>query len=1126
MYNLWRQDIMTFSHVNVQTGYSLMQSTVQIDGLVKRAKELHMSALAITDEHVLYGVIPFYKACIREGIHPMIGMNVCVETSDGQRHMCTVLAKNNTGYEQISRVSTLLQIHKQSSISFEDFKEHVNEHIICIYHAMNSYFIELCNTRKYEDVHTHMLKWQELVGNSNFYMGIQDHGNREERSMNLHVHTLWKDYSIQAVAIQNVRYLHESDEESYRCLRSIEAGELLDERENMSEDKRRHLRSIEEMNQLFNDVFPEALQATVEIANACHVRFDFDHVHMPLFPTTAEKSAEIIMRALCEQGLEQRFEEPNEKAIKRMNMELNIIETMGFSDYFLIVADFVSFAKRQGIMVGPGRGSAAGSLVAYLLGITNVDPIKHDLLFERFLNPERKSLPDIDIDFSDHRRDEVINYVKEKYGKERVAQIITFGTFGPRSLVREISKAIGLNEKDEKYVLQQIPTQAHESIVTYVKQSKELFSYIEQSTKLQQLFRYARVLEGLPRHTSTHAAGVVISKDPLTTYTPLTVGSGGEYITQFAMNEIEAVGLLKMDFLGLRNLTLLERLVSLVERVSNKPFDLEGIPNKDPATFTMLSEGLTAGVFQFESAGMTRVLSTLRPTEFDDLVAVNALYRPGPMDYISTFIARKNGSEKITYPHDDVAPILEQTYGVLVYQEQIMQLANIIAGLSYGEADILRRAISKKDHLLMDKMKQAFLNGCIQNGYDKQVAIQLYDWIVAFSNYGFNKSHSVAYSTIAYQLAYIKAHEPLVFFTCLLSSTNQSDQIARYTKEAESQGIKIMPPDINRSYQGYSLEKKTIRMGLLSIKGIGYPTVKEIIDVRKDRRFNNLFDFCMRLSIKKVNRRAIETLIRAGTFDSTYSNRNSLLHSLDQALEQAVLFKEFHEQPSLLEEQIDLRPHYADVDDMDVLEKLQEEKEFIGRYASSHPLEEVRPHLLAKRFTPLKKFNPEIMKKKSVLSAGIVQSIRKIRTKRGDSMAFVTVSDEEAEVDTVVFPNVFREVSNWLDEQSIVHMSGKVEERNGRTQYVISNIEPLDISSLMKEITKKLYVKFIDENERDALNQMAQLAQSYKGSVPIIVYEERRKQSYQLSSQYHVNGTEECMQTFKELFGADNVVLK
>lgn len=1116
---------MAFTHVNIQTGYSLMKSTIQIDQLVQQAKKYNMKSLAITDEHVLYGVIPFYKKCKKAGIHPMIGMNVHVETSDGDRHICTVLAKNNEGYAHISRMSTFIQLHAESFISFEQFQTYMDENTICIYQSMGPFFTQFSETNTYEDIFAYIRTWQDLVGKENFYLGIQDHGSLEERRTTQHVRQLYDQYQVQAVAIQEVYYLHENDEEAYRCLRAMQAGQLLGERPSTARDKRRHFRTMAEMKELFTDVFPEAIEATQEIARQCHVQFDFEHVHMPSFPIPEGKDVDVFLRELCERGLHERFNKADPTVLARMNMELEIIQTMGFSDYFLIVADFIDYAKREGIAVGPGRGSAAGSLVAYLLGITNVDPIKHDLLFERFLNPERKSLPDIDVDFSDHRRDEVIEYVKNKYGKERVAQIITFGTYGPRSLVREIGKVIELNDQDEKFVLQHIPAQAHHSIVTYVKQSKELFSYIEQSQTLQKLFRYARVLEGLPRHTSTHAAGVVISKEPLTTYTPLTVGASGEYITQFAMNEIEAVGLLKMDFLGLRNLSLLERLQKMIERQTKKEFALEDIPEQDEATFAMLSKGLTAGVFQFESAGMTRVLETLEPTEFEDLVAVNALYRPGPMEYISTFIDRKNGTEKITYPHVDVAPILKQTYGVLVYQEQIIQLSHQIARLSYGEADILRRGISKKDHHLMGEMKQRFIEGCLINGYDDQVATQLFDWIVKFSNYGFNKSHSVAYSTIAYQLAYIKAHEPHVFFTCLLSSTNQGDQIDRYMKEAEALGITIAPPDINQSYFGYSLEGETIRMGLLSIKGIGYQIVQEIIDGRKEGKYKHLFDFSMRVSPKKVNRKSLITLIRAGAFDSTYNNRRSLLDSVDQALEQAILFKEFHEQPSLLEEQIDLRPQYADVEDMDLLEKLQDEKEFIGRYASSHPLEEVRPILRRKKYTPFKSFCPS-SKRNQVISAGIVQSIRKIRTKRGDSMAFVTLSDEEAEAQGVIFPNVFRDVSNWLDEQEIVQMTGKVEERNGRIQYVISRIQQLDISTLKEEDPGILYVRLTHATDMDALHHIEQISHTYTGETPIIVYEERRKQSYQLASKYYVQVTKECLDAFKKQFGAGNVVFK
>lgn len=1116
---------MTFTHLQVRTGYSLMKSTVQIDSLIKRTKELNMTALAITDEHVLYGVIPFYKRCIDEGIKPIIGMIVHIQTDAGSVDTCTLLAKNNRGYEQLAQLSTYIQTNNYETISFESVSTYINEHTICIYHAINPYFTELCNDHMYEKVSEYIDQWKHVVQDDNFYIGIQDHGKSKERTMTNHVRHLYTTTSTQVVALQDVRYVHAHDEEAYHCLQAMDRGELLEESKEKKTVRRRYVRSQEEMEQLFTEVFPEALAATADIARKCDVTFDFNNVHMPAFPVPEDERADTYVRTLCENGLKERYEDVTQVVIDRMNMELQTIRAMGFSDYFLIVADFVAHAKREGIVVGPGRGSAAGSLVAYLLGITNVDPIKHDLLFERFLNPERRTLPDIDIDFSDHRRDEVINYVKEKYGKEKVAQIITFGTFGPRSLIREVGKAIELNEKDMDFVLKQMPLQANASIVTYVKQSKELYSYIEQSQKLQQLFRYASTLEGLPRHTSTHAAGVVISKDPLTTHTPLTIGADGEYITQFAMNELEAVGLLKMDFLGLRNLSLLERLVSMIERTSKKEFDLTEIPVQDEATFKMLSEGRTSGVFQFESAGMTRVLTDLQPTVFDDLVAVNALYRPGPMEYISTFIARKNGKEQVVYPHEDVAPILKKTYGVLIYQEQIIQLAHRIAGLTYAEADVLRRAISKKDLHMMEELKQSFINGCLENEYERNVAEQLFDWIVRFSNYGFNKSHSVAYSTISYQLAYIKAHEPLIFYTCLLSSTNQSEQIARYMKEAEAQGITILPPDINLSFHGYRLEKQGIRMGLLSIKGIGYQIVQEIISVRKNGRFSTIFDFCMRVSTKKVNRKTIETLIRAGTFDSTHKNRMSLLASLEQAFEQAALFKEFHEQPNLLGEDIDLRPQYTNVEDMDLLEKLLEEKELIGRYASSHPLKQFRPELMNEGFIPIKRFD-KTMLKREVRTVGIIQSIRKIRTKRGDSMAFVTVADEEGEVDGVIFPNVFRTVSNSLDEQQIVQLSGKVEERNKRTQYVISTIRPFDLHAFQEEKKQgsTLYIKMTKENGEDALEELRDLARSFSGRVPIIVYDEKEKQSYQLSSSYNIEATKLCIDAFKKRFGEENVV--
>jgi DNA polymerase-3 subunit alpha len=879
------------------------------------------------------------------------------------------------------------------------------------------------------------------------------------------------------------------------------------------------------MEQLFGADWPEVVEETGVIADRCHVILAFDQRMLPSYPVPEQMDAHTYLENICRENVSQKYEVVTDEIADRLAYELNVIRSMQFSDYFLIVWDFVSYAKEQNILVGPGRGSAAGSLVAYVLGITEVDPIKYGLLFERFLNPERVTMPDIDIDFSDQRRDEVIDYVRDKYGNDHVGQIITFGTFAARSLLRELFKTMDVDQQDAYFILKEIPVQTRQPIAAYVKESQDLQQYIKQSDKLKVLFAIAAKLEGLPRHMSTHAAGVVISEEPLVEHVPLTVGTHDTHLTQYAMNDLESIGLLKMDFLGLRNLTLLERILQTLRFTANQIITLEDIPDEDEKTYALLQEGRTNGVFQLESQGMKQVLIRLRPTTFEDIVAVNALFRPGPMENIPVYIDRKHGREKVAYPHPDLEPILKKTYGVLIYQEQIMQIAHNIAGFSLGQADILRRAVSKKQQQVMDEQHEIFIRGCLDNGYTADIAEEIFQWIVKFSNYGFNRSHAVAYSKISYQLAYLKAHYPASFFAELLSSAvNQQDKADLYIKELKALGLTLAPPSINKSFGKYTVEGQQIRMGFRSIKGIGRQVIKEIIRVRKEGAFSSLFDFCLRVPLTVINRRTLETLIMAGAFDELHDNRASLLASIDQAMEQGELFKEFGGQSSLFQDKLNLEESYVEMEDFSLMKKLADEKELLGIYVSSHPFHKYRGVLRANGYIAMLDAQ-KLVGKRNLKGAGIVQAIKTIRTKRGDPMAFLTVNDETGDMEAVVFPDLYRDVHRWLSEEMLVTFTGKVESRNNQLQWIMSDMEVFNEQEWVINEHQRLFIKITDDNSKNVLAIIQNIANQNRGRTPIIVYDQEAKKTYQLSNEYLVHPNDTCLKLLRDHFGEDNVVL-
>lgn len=1113
---------MPFTHLQVRSGYSMMKSTIKLNKLVEQAKEFRMGAIALTDENVLHGAVSFYRLCMDAGIKPIIGMVISVQESTGETIQLIALAKNNQGYKNLLQISSTIQT---AGIGFIDQKQLLayGQGIIFVLPVANSSLDQLAEAQRSEEMVAYIKGWNEMLPGLPIYIGVQ---SVEKLQFSI-LKQVCKSLPNEAIAISDVRYLLREDHKAYNCLRAMEQGEKWSYQTETSVQENQYFQTPEEVATSYQE-WPELIENASEVVEQCQVKLVLDQPALPKFPLTETKSASSYLKDLCEIAFEVKYPNATNDTRDRLERELEVIERMQFSDYFLIVWDFVQYAKQQSIMVGPGRGSASGSIVAYLLDITEVDPIKYHLLFERFLNPERISMPDIDIDFSDNRRDEVIGYVKEKYGKEHVAQIGTFGTFATRSIIRELCKTMEITAEELSFILKEIPSQGAKAVAESLRHSTSLMEYVKQSPQLQQLFKIAIKLEGLPRHLSTHAAGIVISERPLVESTPLTTSGNVEmYLTQFAMKDIEAVGLLKMDFLGLRNLTLIERIVRTVEKNENRSIIVKDLPLNDTKTFELLQKGSTNGVFQLESTGMQRVLKDLYPTEFEDIVAVNALYRPGPMEFIPTYVSRKHGKEPINYAHPDLRVILEPTYGVLIYQEQIMQIANKMAGFSLGQADILRRAVSKKQKVQMEEIQQLFIQGCINNGYQQKVAEELFTWIIRFSNYGFNRSHAVAYSLISYQLAYLKANYPAYFLTDILSSVaGQHDKISLYAKEAKELGIKILQPSINKSYGGFIVEKGNIRIGLWSIKGISNQVIKEVLQVRKSGKFKHLFDFCLRVPVQIVNRPTLEALIMAGAFDETDNDRAKLLATIDQALEQGELFSEFDDQTSFFRDDLQLDVSYVQVEPFTSIQQLALEKELLGMYVSSHPLTTYREELRANGYLSLTQLQ-NMVGKNNRHTVVVVQYIKVIRTKRGDQMAFITLADEEMEMDAVVFPDVYREINRWIKEEMLVTIKGKPEERQNKIQLLVTQINQFD-STLFAEDNKKqrLFVKVDQETERETLILLKQLAEKYPGKTSVIVYHSLKDVTYQLASTYNLELERECLSKLNGALGKENVVVK
>ncbi|WP_053367375.1 DNA polymerase III subunit alpha [Bacillus sp. FJAT-27245] len=1116
---------MSFIHLQTYSAYSLLSSTASIPSLVSEAGKKGFKALALTDRNVLYGAIEFYKECIKHGIAPILGLtaDVLSEEKETEAFPLVLLAKNNAGFRNLLKISSAIQTKSRDGIPLK-WLRHYATGLIAITPGIQGEIEQLLLEGKGEEAGA-LAQLYNSIFDGDFYFSIQDHGLEEEKALLGVLPDLASKLGIGLAAANAVHYLERDDALAHECLLAIRDGaRLQEEGRNKLSGEEYYLKTAEEMVGLFGD-FPDALENTLDIAGRCAVSIDFGRFHMPKYPLEPGTAPEHMLGELCLSGLKERRPGFGDEYLERIQYELSVINKMNFNDYFLIVWDFMKYARERGILTGPGRGSAAGSLVAYSLYITDVDPLEHGLLFERFLNPERVTMPDIDIDFPDNRRDEVIDYVAAKYGELHVAQIATFGTLAAKAAIRDVGRAFGLSVKEVDSLSKAIPSRNGITLKEAYRESARLREFVSESPFNQKLFDTALKIEGLPRHTSTHAAGVVISEQQLVELVPIQAGHNNVFLTQYSMEHLEEIGLLKMDFLGLRNLSLLEAIVSAINREGKRKIDPRLIPLEDEKTYELLAKGETTGIFQLESEGMRKVLTRLRPTRFDDIVAVNALYRPGPMENIPLFISRKHGGEEIGYPHKDLEPILENTYGVIVYQEQIMQIASKMAGFTLGEADLLRRAVAKKKKEVLDREREHFVAGSVKKGYDKRVANEVYDLIVRFANYGFNKSHSVAYSVISCQLAYLKAHFPAHFMAALLSSVTGNDvKIAQYIRELKALGIPVFPPSVNKSVFNFKAENGGVRFGFGGIKGIGGTVARDILQERKRKPYADLFDFCIRLPQKTASRKTLETLVHSGCFDEFGKDRATLLASIDIAIEHAQLMSPGEDgQTGLFSDQSLMpAPKYMEVDPISLENKLAYEKEALGFYLSSHPLSMHETKLLAAGACLLAELEPG----PHVRHAGVyINAVKKIRTKKGEPMAFLTISDPSGEMEAVAFPDVYKRHSGLLNQGGLAVMDGKAEKRDEKVQFIIRSARDLD-SWLSERPNRRLYLRLTEENQEPArLKELKKILSSSKGEAEVVLHYDGSK-TVGLGPRYGVEPTDILLGLLADFLGKENVILK
>ncbi len=1126
----------SFVHLHCHTEYSLLDGAARIPDLVRSARELGMTSLAITDHGAMFGVIDFYNACRKEEIKPVLGCEVYVATRtmqdkqagvDDKQYHLVLLAENDEGYKNLLRLVSLGYtegFYYKPRVD-KDLLYRYNKGLIALSGCLAGEIAHFAMQGEMEKARAAAGEYRDIFGDA-FFLELQDHGLKEQGPVNRALVDIGRQLGIPVVATNDVHYVRKADAEIHDILLCIQTGKTVLDNQRMRFDSQEFfLKSPEEMAAIFGEI-PSSLTNTALIAERCQVNLESGKLHLPEYRVPDGYNVDSYLRELCYRGARERYGEVADEVAARIDFELGVISQMGFSGYFLIVWDFIHYARQKGVLVGPGRGSAAGSIVSYCLGITNLDPLPYGLLFERFLNPERVSMPDIDIDFCFERRQEVIDYVFDRYGRDRVAQIITFGTMAARAAVRDVGRALGMPYAEVDRVAKLIPPELGMTIDKAL-QTQELARLYEGDEQVAKLIDVARALEGMPRHASIHAAGVVIAKETLTNYLPLYRTSDGVIATQFAKETVEKLGLLKMDLLGLRTLTVIGEAVNLIRETRGTTLDMDALPLDDPATYDLLGRGETIGVFQLESSGMRAILRDLRPEAFEDVIALVALYRPGPLGsgMVDDFIQRKHGVKEVIYLHPLLQPILKDTYGVILYQEQVMRIASDMAGFTLGEADLLRRAMGKKKPEIIAGLRSRFVEGAVKKGVNPSVAGQVFDLMEYFAGYGFNKSHSAAYALIAYQTAYLKANYPAEFMAALLTSVkDHTDKVSVYVEECRRLEIDVLPPDVNESRENFTIAGGKIRFGLAAIKNVGLGAVQAIIEAReKGGPFKSLVDFLERVDGRLINKRAMESLIKAGAFGSLGAYRSQLLAVLDQALEiahkaqkekdsgQMSLFGGFDEPGASYEVAL---PRMTELPRRELLAL---EKETMGLYISGHPLSQYR-HLLRSVSSANCHEVAEMTAGKQVILGGLLTGLKRITTKKGEPMAFFTLEDLTGRVEVVVFPRVFEQARLLLGPDAAVLVTGTVAANGDEKKILADSITSLDQGAEVR-IT-------ITDAEQAKLDEAISLLRRYVGPSQVRIVRVGGDPGRRMKEEFSVDLATPVIGKLKELLGSHRVQVR
>ena len=1145
---------MNFTHLHVHTEYSLLDGSNKIKEYVDRVKALGMDSAAITDHGVMYGVIDFYRAARAAGINPILGCEVYVApgsrfdreagSGDDRYYHLVLLAENNQGY------SNLMKIVSKGFVEGFYYKPRVDlsllekyhEGIIALSACLAGEVARFLTRGMYEDAKKAALRYQDIFGKGNFFLELQDHGIPEQQNVNQQLLKMHRETGIDLVATNDVHYTLAEDAQPHDVLLCLQTGKKLADEDRMRyEGGQYYVKSPEEMERLF-PYAPEALENTHKIAQRCHVEIEFGVTKLPKFDVPEGYTSWEYLNELCFRGLEERYQPVTEELKERLNYELSTIRNMGYVDYFLIVWDFIKYARDHDIMVGPGRGSAAGSLVAYTLGITQLDPIRYDLLFERFLNPERVSMPDIDVDFCFERRQEVIDYVRRKYGDDCVVQIVTFGTLAARGVIRDVGRVMDLPYAQVDTIAKMIPQELNITIDKALQMNPELKKVYEDQKEIHDLIDTAKRLEGLPRHTSMHAAGVVISQKDVSEYVPLSRASDGSIVTQFTMTTLEELGLLKMDFLGLRTLTVIQNAVHLIEQDVGVKLDMQHIDYNDKKVLDSLGTGRSDGVFQLESAGMKNFMKELKPQSLEDVIAGISLYRPGPMDFIPQYIRGKNRPDTIKYDCPQLEPILKPTYGCIVYQEQVMQIVRNLAGYTLGRSDLVRRAMSKKKAAVMEKERQNFVYGneeegvpgCIANGISEQTANKIYDDMIDFAKYAFNKSHAAAYAVVSYQTAFLKYYYPVEFMAALMTSViEMPTKVAEYIQVCRQMNIKILPPDVNRGAYGFSVDNGAIRYGLSAIKSVGRPVINALVEEREaNGEYRSLKDFIERLT-GTVNKRAIENFIKAGALDCLEGNRRQKMLVYSQIVDSIAQEKKnsFAGQMSLFdlvsdEEKKEYEIRMPDVEEYDKEMILAFEKDVLGIYLSGHPLEKYR-NIMEKMisakttdFQPDEESGiPKVYDGQKVIIGGMITEKTIKYTRNNKVMAFLTVEDLLGTVEIVVFPRDYEKWQSMLNEDARVFVQGRVNAEDDKPSKLI-----LEKVRAFEDMPQELWIQFKDKAEyAEKEQELLETLKGYSGVSAVVIYLKDVNAMKRLPAGYHARISDSLTGDLRKKYGESNV---